>query len=108
MDWFYVVFGLVGLLALLSAVYEWTWVWKLAQGGYLPRQIGWRKTRMLYLFGGMGVLGAAIALFMQTLFANDSLLIFILGFLVSGLIMMVLFNSRKNQSFIDFIFNKDK
>lgn len=107
MDWFYVIFGLAGLLVLLSAVYEWTWFWKLAKGGYLPDRIGWRNTRLHYLIGGAGCLGAAISLRLQSLFASESAWLFVPGFLIAGALTVALFNARKGQSFRAFLLNKE-
>ncbi len=108
MDWFYVVFGFFGLLAMLSAVYEWTWIWKLARGGYLPNQVGWHNTRLLYLVGGSGVLGAAISLSLQSLLSSNSVLFFAVGFLLASGLTAILFNSRQNQSIVSFLLNKEK
>ena len=109
MDWvFSITFGLGGLLLLLSGIYEWVWVWKLGRGGYLPNQIGWRNTRLLYMFSGAGALGVAISLILQALFSNDSLLFFVVGCAISITLTVILFNSREDRSIVDFIFHKDE
>ena len=102
-DWFGPTFGLLGLLSILSGCYEWTWVWRLAKGGYLPNQIGWNNTRLLYITSGAGGLGVGIALTLQNILSVNSIWFFVLGFALAIVLSVVLYNSRGNQSILDLL-----
>lgn len=102
-DWFGPTFGLLGLLSILSGCYEWTWVWRLAKGGYLPNQIGWNNTRLLYITSGAGGLGVGIALTLQNILSVNSIWFFVLGFALAIVLTVVLYNSRGNQSILDLL-----
>lgn len=109
-DWFGPVFGLLGLLSLLSGCYEWTWFWRLARPGYFPDMIGWKNTRRQYIVGGAGCLGAGIAFTMQSIFSAKSDWFFLLGFVLAMVLSVVLYNARGNQDIrelVPFIGNKN-
>jgi hypothetical protein len=107
-DWFGIAFGSMGLVNIFSSTYEWTWWWRLAKGGYLPDQIGWAKTRLLYLVGGFGILGVGIALTIQEVFAIKSLSAFLIGFAFSTVVTKLIYESREGQSISELIHLKAK
>jgi len=107
LDWLFILYGFLGLLSMLSAVYEWIWFWKLARGVYLPDLIGLRNSRLFYLSGGFGGVGAGISHVLQFLLSSNSVFIIIVGYSLSGALTALWFNSRKNQSIVKFLLNKE-
>lgn len=96
-DWFGIVFGLVGLLYLLSAIYDWKWPRWLSRGIYLPDLVGMSTTRIIYGLFGVGELSVGIGVTLQSIFASKSALFFIIGFALSLAVTKFLFNLRADQ-----------
>ena len=107
LDWFALAFGLLGYLHVLSGCYEWQWWWRLARGCYLPELVGWRKTRLIYIGIGCGMLAIGTSLFLQALFSSTSVIYWIVGFLAACFITLLSYNRRSNQSFSD-LFKPDE
>jgi len=107
LDWFFVFMGLLSVFYLLSAIYEWAWVLKWERRWFGPPRIWKRNIRLEYLFVATGGLGVAISFELQALFASESVLFFVPGFLSAGALTVALFNTRKGQSFKAFILNRE-
>jgi len=103
MDWFYILFTLIGLIYLLSGIYEWKKSWRLNIGIYLPNLIGEQKTRLLYIFVGGSIFGIGISLSMQSLFSNNSIFFLILGFFISISVIWFLFRLYEGTPITEFI-----
>ena len=97
-DWFGLVFGLVGIVFVCSSAYEWTWWWRLARGVYLPGFIGWERTRLVYLAAGFGAFGVGSALVIKSVFSMVSFDAFIVGFILSTILTVLIYESREGQS----------
>jgi hypothetical protein len=102
-DWFGLTFGLLGLLSMLSGCYEWTWLWRLARGGYLPSTIGWDNTRLFYIVTGAFELGVGIAFTLQSILSVNSIWFFFLSFALAIVLTVILYNSRGNQSILELV-----
>ena len=78
---------------------------------YWPERVGWYKTRLGTLVGGTIVLAMGIFFLLDIVFPSKDLIVdviyLIVAFLISSLTTIIIFNSRKNQSIIDFFFKRD-
>lgn len=107
MDWFYVFFGLVGLLEILTGIYKWTWLWRHSRGSYAPDQIGMKNTRLTDILSGIVIMGVSLGAIFQDLFAIESWLFFVVSIALTALFAEGLFRAHEDQSLVDFIFNND-
>ena len=101
MVWFYLIMAAGGLLYILSAVYEWTWIRKLERSMYFLKRINWHTARLLYLIIGIGGLGIGVAGICGLILSSSSPILIVVGLTLAYLFANTLFNYRNNQSIIE-------
>jgi hypothetical protein len=94
-----------GLLFILSAVYEWTWIRKLEQSLFFLNRVNWNTARILYLITGMGGLGIGIAGICSFILSSNSPVLAIIGLSSAYLFANTLLNYRNNQSILELFRN---
>ncbi len=57
------LFALIGLIALLAAIFNWDWFFTAQNAQYIVKKIGRRRARFFYAILGLIFIGAAIAFF---------------------------------------------
>ncbi len=103
MVWFYLFMTAGGLLFILIAVYEWTWIRKFERSTL--KVFSWYTVRMLYLFSGIGGFGIGIAGICSVILSTSSPILAILGLTSAYLFANMLFNYRNNQSILELFRN---
>jgi hypothetical protein len=104
MFWFGIIFGAVGLVYLLSGIYNWVWWWKMNRGIYfINKLIGINRIRFFFTAIGTGMIGVAIGIVLGALSSTNGVFTFVVSMIASISITTIWYSAVNNESFFDLL-----